>query len=117
MKLMPSFSTLVIFLLATPLVTSAVLEVEKRALYSTCDTWGTITEGSFTVYQVCGLYGLGWMHPLPPFCAIFADPDQNLFGASSASSGSQCLNLNSYYEGIFSWNTTWTWAGAPFSVK
>jgi hypothetical protein len=74
MKSIRSFSTLTAFLFATPLVTSSFVEVEKRALYSTCDTWGTITEGSFTVYQVCGPYGLGWMHPLPLLYAMFADP-------------------------------------------
>jgi len=92
MKLSPSFTTLLGVLLATPLISAVSVEVEKRALYTTCDTWGTITEGSFTVIQ-------------------------NLWGASAATSGSQCLDLNSYSGSTFAWDTTWTWAGGPYNVK
>jgi hypothetical protein len=74
MKSTRSFATFIAFLFATPLVTSVAVEVEKRALYSTCDTWGTITEGSFTVFQVCGPCSLGWMHPPPLFRAMFTHP-------------------------------------------
>lgn len=52
MKLSPSFSALLSCLVAAPAVFAASVDVAKRALYSTCDSWGTTTEGSYTVYQV-----------------------------------------------------------------
>ncbi|KAG8807630.1 hypothetical protein FRC19_006414, partial [Serendipita sp. 401] len=55
-------------------------------------TWGTYASGSFTVFQ-------------------------NLWGASAATSGSQCMNVNSVSGSTFAWDTTWTWAGGPYNVK
>ncbi|KAG8810284.1 hypothetical protein FRC17_002993, partial [Serendipita sp. 399] len=68
-----------------------VANVEKRAVWSTCDTWGSSTQGSFTVYQ-------------------------NLWGAS-AGTGSQCISLDSVSGSTFAWTTTWSWSGGPYNVK
>lgn len=97
MKLSTNFLNL--FVSITLLVSSASATaeaaeeqgLEKRALYSTCDSWGTYTTGGFTVYQ-------------------------NLWGASSGT-GSQCLEVTSYSNGVFAWSTSWTWSGGPYNVK
>ncbi|KAG8792681.1 hypothetical protein FRC17_008562 [Serendipita sp. 399] len=77
---------------ASPVPGDSSGALEKRALYSTCATWGTYSSGSFTVYQ-------------------------NLWGQGSATSGSQCLNVNSVSGSTFAWDTTWSWAGGPYNVK
>lgn len=59
---------------------------------STCDQWGTIQTGSFIVYN-------------------------NLWGESSATSGSQCTTVTGLTNGIVSWKTAWSWAGGSSSVK
>lgn len=65
--------------------------LDKRAT-STCDQWGTITTGSFIVYN-------------------------DLWGEAEATSGSQCVGVNSASGSTISWYTTWTWAGGSSSVK
>ncbi|KIM20713.1 carbohydrate-binding module family 1 protein [Serendipita vermifera MAFF 305830] len=98
MKLAPSFFNLLAaaILVTTPLsaLANGVEEnsLEKRAVWTTCDSWGSSTQGSFTVYQ-------------------------NLWGASAATSGSQCISLDSVSGSTFAWSTTWTWAGGPYNVK
>jgi hypothetical protein len=55
MKLSSVLATLSVFILAvvaTPLPEEGSTELKKRAVYSTCDSWGTSTQGSFTVFQV-----------------------------------------------------------------
>ena len=41
----------------------------------------------------------------------------DLWGESSATSGSQCTIVNSDTNGVLSWSTSWTWAGGSYSVK
>ncbi|KAJ5746588.1 hypothetical protein N7520_011770 [Penicillium odoratum] len=65
--------------------------LEKRAS-STCEQWGTITTGSYIVYN-------------------------DLWGESSATSGSQCVGVNSLSGTTISWYTSWTWAGGSSDVK
>ncbi|KAK4187515.1 glycoside hydrolase family 12 protein [Podospora australis] len=43
--------------------------------------------------------------------------NNNLWGLSSATSGSQCTYLTSYSSSGLQWHTTWTWAGSPNKVK
>ncbi|KAJ5654537.1 hypothetical protein N7490_001540 [Penicillium lividum] len=65
--------------------------LEKRAS-STCEQWGTITTGSYIVYN-------------------------DLWGESSATSGSQCVGVSSLSGTTISWYTSWTWAGGSSDVK
>lgn len=64
----------------------------KERSTETCDQWGTIQTGSYTVYN-------------------------DLWGESSATSGSQCTTVTGLTNGIISWTTAWTWAGGSSSVK
>ncbi|KAH9206192.1 concanavalin A-like lectin/glucanase domain-containing protein [Leptodontidium sp. 2 PMI_412] len=57
-----------------------------------CDSWGSFVTGTFTIYQ-------------------------NLWGASSADSGSQCTTIDSEIDGSVSWSTNWSWTGGSSSVK
>lgn len=41
----------------------------------------------------------------------------NNWGASAATSGSQCTTFNSLSGTTASWSTSWTWAGGPYNVK
>ncbi|KAK4121664.1 glycoside hydrolase family 12 protein [Parathielavia appendiculata] len=43
--------------------------------------------------------------------------NNNLWGAGSASSGSQCTYVDGSSSSSVSWYTTWTWEGSPGSVK
>lgn len=65
--------------------------LEERST-QTCDQWGSVQTGTYTVYN-------------------------NLWGQSSATSGSQCTTVTGLTNGILSWKTAWTWAGGPSSVK
>lgn len=58
----------------------------------TCDQWGTIETGTYTIYN-------------------------NLWGESAATSGSQCTTVTGLTNNIVSWNTAWSWAGGSSSVK
>lgn len=42
---------------------------------------------------------------------------QNNWGASAATSGSQCTNVDSVSDSTAVWSTSWTWAGGSSSVK
>lgn len=59
---------------------------------SMCGQWDTDTVSPYTVYQ-------------------------DLWGESSASSGSQCTTVSGVYNGVLSWSTSWTWAGGSSNVK
>ena len=65
--------------------------LEKRAT-TICGQWDSVVTGTYTVYQ-------------------------DLWGESSASSGSQCSTVNSDNSGTLSWSTSWSWAGGSSSVK
>lgn len=65
--------------------------LDKRAT-STCDQWGTITTGSYIVYN-------------------------DLWGEAEATSGSQCVGVNSVSGSTIAWYTTWTWEGGSSDVK
>jgi xyloglucan-specific endo-beta-1,4-glucanase len=65
--------------------------LQERATTS-CDQWGTIVSGPYTLYQ-------------------------DLWNEASATSGSQCSTLNSLTNGVVSWSTSWTWVGASSQVK
>lgn len=59
---------------------------------TTCDQYGSVTTGSYIVYN-------------------------DLWGESSATSGSQCTTVNGVTNSILSWSTSWTWAGGSSNVK
>ncbi|KAJ5629932.1 hypothetical protein N7528_003589 [Penicillium herquei] len=58
----------------------------------TCDQWGTITTGSYIVYN-------------------------DLWGEDYATSGEQCVGVTSLSGTTLAWYTTWTWEGASSNVK
>ncbi|TDH73079.1 hypothetical protein CCR75_003704 [Bremia lactucae] len=57
-----------------------------------CDQWGQERAGPYIIYN-------------------------NLYGKNKATSGSQCTSRISNNALEASWNTTWTWVGAPEHVK
>lgn len=65
--------------------------LEKRAT-TYCGSFGSETAGAFTFYH-------------------------NNWGASAATSGSQCTTFNDLSGSTASWSTSWTWAGGSSSVK
>jgi xyloglucan-specific endo-beta-1,4-glucanase len=65
--------------------------IDKRS-QQVCGQWDTIQTGSYTIYQ-------------------------DLWGESSASSGSQCTTYDSLNGNTLVWSTSWTWAGGSSSVK
>ncbi|KAI3394950.1 hypothetical protein diail_2057 [Diaporthe ilicicola] len=65
--------------------------LEKRAT-TFCGSFGSETAGPYTFYH-------------------------NNWGASAASSGSQCTTFNDLQSNTASWSTSWTWAGGSSSVK
>lgn len=65
--------------------------LEKRST-THCDSFGSETAGQYTFYH-------------------------NNWGASSATSGSQCTTFNDLSSNTASWSTSWTWAGGSSSVK
>jgi len=70
-----------------------VLVAASQARATTyCDTWDVIPAGVYTVYN-------------------------NLWGASAATSGSQCIEVTSINGDVIAWETTWTWEGGPYNVK
>ncbi|KAK7542002.1 endoglucanase A precursor [Phyllosticta citribraziliensis] len=62
----------------------------KRA--DTCEQYGTIQTGSYTVYN-------------------------NLWGQGNADSGSQCTGVDSLDGETVAWHTNWSWSGGSSSVK
>jgi len=81
---------------ALPLLFSSVLAtptpvVQERST-KICGQWDTVATGTYTIYQ-------------------------DLWGESSASSGSQCTTFNSLSSNTIAWSTSWTWAGGSSSVK
>ena len=66
--------------------------IEKRDTTISCDSWGSLQTGGYTIYH-------------------------NNWGASAASSGSQCTYFKSLSGSTVAWSTTWTWAGGPYNVK
>ncbi|OHE93825.1 xyloglucan-specific endo-beta-1,4-glucanase A [Colletotrichum orchidophilum] len=85
-------SYLVSAMLAVTAVASPTpVTVDKRATQM-CNSWGSVAAGPFTVYH-------------------------NNWGASKATSGSQCTTFTSYKSGSVTWSTSWTWAGGHGQVK
>lgn len=78
-------------LAATAVVESPTGAIEKRST-TYCDSFGSTTAGQYTFYH-------------------------NNWGASSATSGSQCTTFNDLTSNTASWSTSWTWAGGSSSVK
>jgi hypothetical protein len=64
----------------------------KRATTISCDSWGSLQTGAYTIYH-------------------------NNWGAAQASSGSQCTYFDSLSGSTVAWHTSWTWAGGSSSVK
>ncbi|KAJ5106405.1 hypothetical protein N7456_003080 [Penicillium angulare] len=64
--------------------------ISKRA--DSCGQWDTITTGSYIVYN-------------------------DLWGEAEATSGSQCVGVDSLSGTTLAWHTAWTWAGGSSDVK
>jgi xyloglucan-specific endo-beta-1,4-glucanase len=62
---------------------------EERAA-SSCGQWDSATAGAYVLYN-------------------------NLWGESSATSGSQCFSLDS--TSPLGWTSSWSWSGGQYSVK
>jgi len=81
---------------ASVLFSSAALAAPAKTVQerstTTCSSFNSITTGAYTIYQ-------------------------NLWGASAASSGSQCQTFNSLSNGYVSWSTSWSWEGGSSNVK
>ncbi|KAJ4422628.1 hypothetical protein N0V82_002747 [Gnomoniopsis sp. IMI 355080] len=66
--------------------------LQKRAT-KFCDAFGSVSASPYVFYH-------------------------NNWGASAATSGSQCTTFNDLSNGsTASWSTSWTWAGGPYNVK
>ncbi|KAK3944499.1 putative xyloglucan-specific endo-beta-glucanase [Diplogelasinospora grovesii] len=65
--------------------------LDKRAT-TLCGQWDSLATGSYIVYN-------------------------NLWGESSATSGSQCTTVTGISSSKLVWSTSWSWAGASSSVK
>ncbi|KAK7744994.1 hypothetical protein SLS53_003228 [Cytospora paraplurivora] len=89
MKFTPQIASLV--LAATSALAAPSSSLINRST-ELCDSWDSLTEGQYTVYQ-------------------------NNWGASNADSGSQCTTFNSISGTTVSWSTSWTWTGGSSSVK
>lgn len=66
--------------------------LEARDIGESCDSYYSWTESPYVVYH-------------------------NNWGASGASSGSQCTTVTSVSNNNAVWSTSWTWAGGSSSVK
>lgn len=77
---------------AAPTAVEPTPTLDKRATTISCDSWGSLVTGAYTIYH-------------------------NNWGASAASSGSQCTYFDSLSGSTVAWHTTWSWAGGSSSVK
>lgn len=68
------------------------IDLELRQIDTICDQYGSVTAADFNLYN-------------------------NLWGESSATSGSQCTYLDYDSGDTISWQTFWTWAGDSSGVK
>ncbi|KAH6670981.1 endoglucanase-1 [Plectosphaerella plurivora] len=95
MKISAAFASLVALAAAAPgaegVTPTKTTHLGKRAV-TTCEQWGSVTTGSYIVYN-------------------------NLWGRDSATSGSQCMTVDSISNGLLAWSTTWSWAGGQYNVK
>ncbi|KAI9651382.1 hypothetical protein NHQ30_001424 [Ciborinia camelliae] len=82
--------SLVSFVLATAVVASPTLNVEKRAT-KVCGLWDSVAAGTLTVYQ-------------------------NLWNTTGYT-GSQCSTVTSGTGNPLAWSTSWSWSGGPWQVK
>ncbi|KAG7393460.1 hypothetical protein PHYBOEH_006088 [Phytophthora boehmeriae] len=73
-------------------VTTSAVALSVAFAADFCDQWGTATTDNYIIYN-------------------------NLWGESSATSGSQCTGLDSSSGSTIAWHTNWTWEGASSSVK
>lgn len=84
------------FFAATVLAAPSPAEAPSKTLHERatqiCGQWDTVVTGTYTLYQ-------------------------DLWGESSASSGSQCSTFDSLSGESIAWSTSWTWAGGSSSVK
>ncbi|KAI0126783.1 concanavalin A-like lectin/glucanase domain-containing protein [Xylariales sp. AK1849] len=75
---------------ASPLTPTPTLD--KRATTISCDSFGSLATGGYTIYH-------------------------NNWGASAATSGSQCTYFTSLTGSSVAWSTSWTWEGGSYNVK
>lgn len=92
MKSTTSVLTLVLAATSTIAAPSSTTALDKRATTISCDSWGSLKEGSYTIYH-------------------------NNWGASQATSGSQCTYFTSLSGTSVAWSTSWTWEGGQSQVK
>lgn len=78
--------------LAAPAESSPKTSALQVRADESCDSYASWTLSPYTIYH-------------------------NNWGASSATSGSQCTTVDSVTDGDAVWSTSWTWAGGSSSVK
>ncbi|KAI4597204.1 hypothetical protein KJ359_004716 [Pestalotiopsis sp. 9143b] len=95
MKFTSSLATMVLAAtsaFAAPTSTEPTPTLDKRATTISCDSWGSLVTGGYTIYH-------------------------NNWGASAATSGSQCTYFTSLSGNTVAWSTSWSWAGGSSNVK
>lgn len=84
------------FLLASAALLGLALASPTKVLNARsttfCGQWGSVETGTYTVYN-------------------------DLWGESSATSGSQCTTVSSDSGTTLKWSTSWTWEGGSSDVK
>lgn len=86
------FAITSVLLAASSAFAAPTQTVEKRDTTISCDAFGSLATGGYTIYH-------------------------NNWGASGATSGSQCTTFKSLSGNTVAWSTSWTWAGGPYQVK
>lgn len=84
--------SIVSVLFSAPAVLATPTPVVQERSTQICGQYDSIATGTYTIYQ-------------------------DLWGESSANSGSQCTTFNSLSGSAIEWSTSWTWAGGSSSVK
>lgn len=78
--------------MAAPAESPRASALEARATSESCDSYYSWSESPYTIYQ-------------------------NNWGASSATSGSQCTTVSSVSNSVVAWSTSWSWEGGSSNVK
>jgi xyloglucan-specific endo-beta-1,4-glucanase len=86
------FTQAILPLVLSPLALATPTPALDKRATTICGQYDSVATGTYTVYQ-------------------------DLWGESSATSGSQCTTVTSDSSGTLAWSTSWTWAGGKSSVK
>lgn len=92
MKFFVPISLLSLTLAASGNAASASSSKTRTKRSDFCDQYGTVSEGSYTVYN-------------------------NLWGQEYDYGGKQCTGVDSFSGSTIAWHTSWSWAGSSNQVK